>query len=55
MPVVKEPLSLSAYCPQDHRLIRALVINDEEAYQIKGVVYKLQCVLVYNGYAPLDH
>ncbi|WP_449301339.1 DUF7706 family protein [Photorhabdus kleinii] len=32
--------------------ILACVVNDEEAYQIKDVISKLQSALAYRGYAP---
>ncbi|OCA55330.1 DUF7706 family protein [Photorhabdus namnaonensis] len=32
--------------------IRACAVNDEEAYQIKGAIYKLQSALAYRGYSP---
>ncbi|AXG43591.1 hypothetical protein EIL81_03590 [Photorhabdus laumondii subsp. laumondii] len=32
--------------------IRACAVNDEEAYQIKDAISKLQSALVYCGYAP---
>ncbi|MQL49531.1 hypothetical protein GEA64_16930 [Photorhabdus khanii] len=32
--------------------IRACTVNDEEAYQIKDAICKLQSALAYRGYAP---
>ncbi|AWK40323.1 hypothetical protein GPY51_23225 [Photorhabdus laumondii subsp. laumondii] len=32
--------------------IRACAVNDEEAYQIKDALGKLQSALAYRGYAP---
>ncbi|KAA1179739.1 DUF7706 family protein [Photorhabdus heterorhabditis] len=32
--------------------IRACAVNDEEAYQIKDAVGKLQSALAYRGYSP---
>ncbi|NHB63739.1 DUF7706 family protein [Photorhabdus sp. RW14-46] len=32
--------------------IRACAVNDEEAYQIKDAIGKLQSALAYRGYAP---
>uniref|UniRef100_UPI0036D8DBCA DUF7706 family protein n=1 Tax=Photorhabdus sp. RM322S TaxID=3342825 RepID=UPI0036D8DBCA len=32
--------------------IRACAVNDEEAYQIKDAIAKLQSALAYRGYAP---
>ncbi|WP_420875400.1 MULTISPECIES: DUF7706 family protein [Photorhabdus] len=32
--------------------IRACAVNDEEAYQIKDAIAKLQSALSYRGYAP---
>ncbi|NHB98649.1 DUF7706 family protein [Photorhabdus stackebrandtii] len=32
--------------------IRACAVHDEEAYQIKDAVGKLQSALVYRGYSP---
>ncbi|KOY60158.1 hypothetical protein AM629_20955 [Photorhabdus heterorhabditis] len=32
--------------------IRACAVNDEEAYQIKDAISKLQSALAYRGYAP---
>ncbi|NRN30940.1 DUF7706 family protein [Photorhabdus heterorhabditis] len=32
--------------------IRACAVNDEEAYQIKDAIYKLQSALAYRGYVP---
>ncbi|MCT8354508.1 MULTISPECIES: DUF7706 family protein [Photorhabdus] len=32
--------------------IRACAVNDEEAYQIKDAIAKLQSALTYCGYAP---
>ncbi|WP_422615539.1 DUF7706 family protein [Photorhabdus khanii] len=33
-------------------MICALAVNDEEEYQIKDAIYKLQSVLTYNSYSP---
>ncbi|WP_445495249.1 DUF7706 family protein [Photorhabdus sp. SF281] len=32
--------------------IRVCAVNDEEAYQIKDVIGKLQSALAYRGYEP---
>ncbi|MDB6375268.1 DUF7706 family protein [Photorhabdus bodei] len=32
--------------------IRACAVNDEEAYQIKDAIGKLQSALAYSGYSP---
>ncbi|MBS9444308.1 MULTISPECIES: DUF7706 family protein [Photorhabdus] len=32
--------------------IRACAVNDEEAYQIKDAIGKLQYALAYSGYSP---
>ncbi|WP_445497040.1 DUF7706 family protein [Photorhabdus sp. SF281] len=32
--------------------IRSCAVNDEEAYQIKDAISKLQSALAYRGYAP---
>ncbi|WP_422630915.1 DUF7706 family protein [Photorhabdus tasmaniensis] len=32
--------------------IRACAVNDEESYQIKDAIGKLQFALSYRGYAP---
>ncbi|WP_445494471.1 DUF7706 family protein [Photorhabdus sp. SF281] len=32
--------------------IRACTANDEEAYQIKDAISKLQSALAYHGYSP---
>ncbi|RAX06764.1 DUF7706 family protein [Photorhabdus bodei] len=32
--------------------VRACAVNDEEAYQIKDAIGKLQSALAYCGYAP---
>ncbi|WP_422615540.1 DUF7706 family protein [Photorhabdus khanii] len=32
--------------------MRACAVSDEEAYQIKGAIFKLQSAQAYRGYSP---
>ncbi|WP_420800707.1 DUF7706 family protein [Photorhabdus temperata] len=35
-----------------HNWLSICAVNDEEAYQIKDAISKLQSALAYRGYAP---